>query len=61
MWGVKKCGRGYGVSVVRVRKCAGVWGRRSMGDVGKGKGRCEEVWGEVWENVWGECGGCGEV
>ena len=24
-------------------------------------GVCEEVWGNVWESVWGESGGCGEV
>ena len=22
---------------------------------------CEKVGGNVWESVWGECGGCGEV
>ena len=29
-----------------------MWGR---------EGGCEEVWGNVWESVWGECGGCRKV
>ena len=34
--------------------------------MGGGKGKCGEkgvgkCWGEVWESVWGECEGYGEV
>ena len=64
--GVRKiggiCGRLYGV---RVGKCVGVWGRggERYGGVGKVRrdGECEEVWGNVWESVWGKCGGSGKV
>ena len=43
---MKKCG-----------KEVGVWGKQGeWGEVW----RCGEVWGEVWESVWGECG-CGSV
>ena len=42
-------------SVGKVRKDVVVW-RKEMGDVGDG-----EVSNNVWESVWGECGGCGKV
>ena len=47
VWG--RCGRMYGVSV-----------GRGMEGVGNGKGKCGEC-EEVWESVWGECGGGGKV
>ena len=52
---MKKCGgeceRVYGVRA----KIWGVWeGKERCGG-------CEEVWGNVWESVWGECGGCRKV
>ena len=35
-----------------------MWGEVPKGDVRSGVGKC---WGEVWENVWGECEGYGKV
>ena len=48
-----------------------MWGSVGIGVLGSGgshgrRGRVHGVsvvgmWEEVWESVWGECGGCGEV
>ena len=62
-WGCEEVRGKYGVSV---GKCVGLWGRwrERYGWFGEGKkrcGGCEEVWGNVWESEWGECGGCRKV
>ena len=53
VWGELKSGKVcWGVGEVR---------RDVEKGVGEGRGKCGGVkkFGEVWEGVWGECGGCG--